>query len=259
MLLAYRCSFSVDHPVPNIIPFKVNQGVAVDATYFYAISNTRIAKCDKETSKVIATWQADRKNDAYSHFKHMNSGTVVDGRLYCAHSRYGVDPNDNSIEIWNVEGERLDHERTIRLPKKYGSLTWIDRDRDDAWWMCYAVYGKTKNKATTLVKYQYRDGTFVEVSSWRFPDEVTRHWGAMSCSGGSWGPDGYLYTTGHDHKEAYVLKVDADNRLRYVRTETGVGFFGQAIAWDRSATDPILWGIEKNKSISLTLIPEKNR
>ena len=245
--------------VLKTMPIKVNQGVAVDAKYFYAISSIKIYKCDKSTGKIIATWQADKKNDAFKHFKHMNSGTVVEGHLYCAHSRFGIDPNDNTIEIWNVEGERLDHEKTIKLPRKYGSLTWIDRDRDHSWWMCYAVYGKDKNKNTTLVKYQYRGGKFIEEQSWTFPEEVVRHWGKMSCSGGSWGPDGYLYTTGHNQSEAYVLEVDKDNHLKYVRTEKGVGFFGQAIAWDRFSKEPILWGIVKNKSISLTLIPPKNQ
>jgi hypothetical protein len=236
---------------------KTKQGVAVDDKYFYAISNTVIIKCDKETGKVIATWQANRKEKAYEHFLHLNSGTVVDGRLYCAHSRYGVDPNYCTVEIWNVEGEGLEHEETIDMPRKHGSLTWIDRDRDNSWWMCYAVYGEKKNKNTKLVKYQYRDKKFIEVESWFFPEEVIDNWGDMSCSGGSWGPDGYLYTTGHDYSRAYVLEIDKNNKLSYVRTEKDVGFFGQGIAWDRFSNKPVLWGIDKNKDISLTLIPEK--
>jgi hypothetical protein len=239
------------------IPIKASQGVAVDEKYFYAISNTRIVKCDKETGKVIATWRANRKGKAYEHFKHMNSGTVIEGRLYCAHSRYGVDPNDCTVEIWNVEKEGLKHEETIHMPRKHGSLTWIDRHSDRSWWMCYAVYGKNKNKDTKLVKYQYKDKKFIEVESWFFPEEVVAKWGSMSCSGGSWGPDGYLYITGHDHASAYVLEIDKTNKLSYVRTEKDVGFFGQAIAWDRFSKKPVLWGIDKSKDISLTLIPEK--
>ncbi len=237
------------------IPFNVNQGVAVDEKYFYPISNTRISKCDKSTGRVIASWQANTKEKAYKHFKHLNSGVVVEGRLYCAHSRYGIDANDCSVEIWNVEKESLAHEETIRMPRKHGSLTWIDRHADRSWWMCYAVYGKDKNRGTRLVKYQYQGGKFIEVESWLFPKEVIANWGKASCSGGSWGSDGYLYTTGHDHAVTYVLQIDKKNRLSYVRTEKGVGFFGQAIAWDRSSKDPILWGIVKKKFITLTLMP----
>ncbi len=70
------------------IPVQATQGVAVDENYFYAISNTRIVKCDKETGKEIAKWQADRNIKTQQHFRHLNSGTVVDGQLFCAHSRY---------------------------------------------------------------------------------------------------------------------------------------------------------------------------
>ena len=237
------------------IPVKASQGVAVDQKYFYAISNTQIAKCDKETGKVIVTWKADKKSSLYKHFQHLNSGTVIDGKLYGAHSRFPINPNDCTVEVWNVENESLQHTKTIRLPKKHGSLTWIDRRSDNTWWMCYAVYGKDKNKDTKLVKYHYKNNKFIEVECYLFPKEAIAHWGRMSCSGGSWGPDGYLYTTGHDHAVAHVLEINKDNQLSYVRTEKGMGFSGQAIAWDRSSQKPILWGIVKNKQVSLTLIP----
>lgn len=238
------------------IPFNVNQGVAVDDEYFYAISNTRISKCDKGTAEVIATWQANTKERGYEHFTHLNSGVVVEGRLYCAHSRYPVDPDDCTVEIWNVEEADLVHERTVRMPRKYGSLTWIDRHPDHSWWMCHAVYGKNTNSGTRLVKYRYQDGKFVELESWLFPKEVVANWDEASCSGGSWGPDGCLYTTGHDHAETYVLQIDKENGPSYVRTEKGVGFFGQAIAWDRFSKDPILWGIvRKKRIITLTSMP----
>lgn len=241
------------------IPFKVDQGVAVDEKYFYGISNTKIVKCDKITGKVIATWKADRKEKGYEHFKHMNSGTVVEGRLYVAHSRFNADPNDCTVEIWDVEKKKLEHKETIHMPRKHGSLTWIDRRSDGSWWMCYAVYGKGKNKNTKLVKYRYENKKFIELENWVFPKEVVTNWGSYSCSGGSWGPDGYLYTTGHGGAESYVLKIDKTNKLSYVRTEKDVGFSGQAIAWDRSSKKPILWGIVRGKHVSLTLIPEKRK
>ncbi len=98
---------------------------------------------------------------------------------------------------------------------------------------------------------------FIEEESYHFPEEVIARWGAMSCSGGSWGPDGMLYTTGHDLAEAYVLRI-AGKKLEYVRTEGSLGLaglVGQAIAWDRSSEQPALWGIVKNKGVFLTGIP----
>lgn len=242
------------------------QGVAVDRDYLYAISNTEIVKCEKRTGKVIATWTPDPQSPKHGHFLHLNSGTVIDTQLYCAHSRYPVAPNENTVEIWNVDGRKLEHVRTLAIPGKYGSLTWIDRRRDGTWWMCFARYGRPENENTTLVRYECKkhSGTasdtlqFIERKSWTFPAEVVRQWGTKSCSGGSWGPDGLLYTTGHDDSKAFVLTIDGaegGKELSFVRTETDVGFFGQAIAWDRFSLEPLLWGIVKRKHVSATLIP----
>lgn len=246
-----------ENTVQRQIPVQATQGVAVDENYFYAISNTKIVKYDKKKAHEIATWNADKKKKEYEHFTHMNSGTVIEGKLYCAHSQYWVDPNDNTVEIWNIEGEALTHEKTIPMPREHGSLVWIDRRSDGSWWMCYAVYGKNKNKDTRLVRYHYKNKKFIEVDKWVFPKQVVANWKTWSCSGGSWGPDGFLYVTGHDGACVYVLEFDSDNQLRYVRTEKDVGIDGQAIAWDRFSARPILWGIIKNKKVSLTLIPKK--
>jgi hypothetical protein len=238
-------------------PVKASQGVAVDGKWFYAISNTKISKCDKKSGKVIAEWEADRKKKAEAHFKHLNSGTVVEEKLYCAHSRFPLAANDCTVEIFGIAGEVLEHMETITMPAGHGSLTWIDQHDDGSWWMGYAVYGKGSNNQTKLVKYRREDGRFIEERSWFFPKDVVAKWGTMSCSGGSWGRDGNLYVTGHDGAEAYVLKIDEAGGLVYVRTEKQLGIFGQAIAWDRSLDKPVLWGIVKNQFVSLTLVSEK--
>jgi hypothetical protein len=41
----------------------------------------------------------------------------------------------------------------------------------------------------------------------------------------------------------------------YVRTEKGLGFYGQGIAWDRSLEDALLWGTDRSRGISVTRIP----
>jgi len=253
-LSAEETATSKVNKILQTIPVKASQGVAVDAHYFYAISNTSIEKYEKKSLKKLAIWKAS--GEKFKHFKHMNSGTVIDGKLYCAHSRFPIDRNDCTVEIWDVSGERLDHEKTIPLERKHGSLTWIDKGPKGFWWMCYAVYGKN-NKNTKLVKYEFKGDKFLEIENWVFPSEVISAWGKMSCSGGSWGRDEKLYTTGHDHAQAHVLKLDGNKNFQFVRTEKNLGFYGQAIAWDRSSKKPILWGIVKNKSISRTWLPEK--
>lgn len=235
-------------------PIKVSQGVAVDGTYIYGINNTSIVICNKETGKLMSTWEADKNKDAYKHFKHLNSATVIDGKLYGAHSRFPEDKNDNTVEIWAINGDQLAHEKTIHMPRDYGSITWIDKRTDNSWWVCYAVYGKDQNKNTKLVKYQFDKNQFTELKTWAFPEEARATWGNMSCSGGSWGPDGHLYVTGHDEAHVYVLSFKSDDKLTYLRTESDVGFYGQAIAWDRFSDRPLLWGIVRKQNISATLI-----
>ena len=84
---------------------------------------------------------------------------------------------------------------------------------------------------TTLVKF---DGQWKELQTWFFPKEVVERMSPMSNSGGSWGPDGYLYCTGHDRSEVYVMKIpDRGSVLELVET-VSLPILGQGIAWDRS-------------------------
>ena len=241
-------------------PVIASQGVAVGRNYFYAISNMSVQMCDKTTGKVVQRWKADTSKKEFTHFKHLNSGTVVDDKLYCAHSRYAVDPNDCSVEIWDLSGKEMRHQKSIKMPRNLGSLTWIDKDKNGDWWMCYAVYGKGKNQQTQLVKYAYIDGEFLPKEKYFFPDRVVGYWGRMSCSGGSWGADGNLYITGHDHASVYVLQVvEGAEKLRFIREVKGLAIKGQAIAWDRFSPQPALWGIVRNKYVSVNRIADLER
>ena len=239
----------------KIFPVRASQGVAVGRDHFYAMSNTSLQKCDKSSGELLQKWQANTSQNEFSHFKHLNSGTVVDDKLYCAHSRFAVDPNDCSVEVWDLSQNQMKYEKSIKMPRDHGSLTWIDKDSNGDWWMCYAVYGKIKNRQTQLVKYKCIDGQFSQVARYYFPERVVAQWGRMSCSGGSWGPDGKLYTTGHDHASVYVLQV-VEGELRFLREEKILAIKGQAIAWDRFSDQPFLWGIVKNKHVSRTLMAQ---
>jgi len=69
----------------------------------------------------------------------------------------------------------------------------------------------------------------------------------MSPSGGRWGSDGFLYVTGHDLLEMYVLKLPiAGGRLEYVWTIT-LPTNGQAFDWDMAKPDHI-WSIERKRT-----------
>lgn len=64
---------------------EAHQGVAVDATHFYAITNTAIGKYAKTTGENVGGWQA-RKN---SPFKHLNAGVVFNWHGSVAISAHG--------------------------------------------------------------------------------------------------------------------------------------------------------------------------
>lgn len=58
--------------------------------------------------------------------------------------------------------------------------------------------------ATQMVK---RTGDFRFVQAWVMPKPILDRFEAMSNSGGSWGPDGFLCLTGHDPAEVYKLRL----------------------------------------------------
>ena len=48
---------------------------------------------------------------------------------------------------------------------------------------------------------------FRPLQSWTLPKEVLDRFDEMSNSGGSWGPDGFLYLSGHDPAEVYKMAL----------------------------------------------------
>jgi hypothetical protein len=151
------------------------------------------------------------------------------------------------------------HVGTYSFGINRGSLTWLDR-YDGAWWGGFAnydevpdgttePYGKTQN--TQIVKL---DDRFQVVEAWTIPAKLLDRFRPMSNSGGSWGPDGRLWITGHDLDEAYVMKLpQAGSDLQWIATVKLPNVEGQAIAWDRSgAVQPTLWAIKCSTSQALS-------
>jgi len=129
---------------------------------------------------------------------------------------------------------------------RHGSLTWAEK-KDGFWWACFAHYNDqgtapgTDNRSTLVGRF---DEAWQLHESWLFPPQVVANWGKSSSSGGSWGDDGLLYTTGHDEKELYVLRLPKMGvTLEYVTT-IDVPFEGQSWAWDRSDRR-VIYGISR--------------
>ena len=230
-------------PISTFAAPEARQGVAVDRTHFYAIDSRAIAKYDKSTGEQTARWQ----NAPDDRIIHLDGGVVVDGKLYCAHSNYPEWPMRSSVEMWDTG--TLTHVGSHDFGIRWGSLTWLDR-HDGFWWATWANYDQMINgrryggkENTVLVKL---DNNWHELQSWTYPANLLVRFGEMSNSGGSWGPDGRLYLTGHDAAEVYVVKLPHFSpTLEFVQT-IPLAIAGQGIAWDRTGPG-LLYGIQRSK------------
>lgn len=232
--------------------FDANQAVAVDKKYFYVVDNRKITKHDKATGKPLLQFVSDPDGPII----HMDSAVVVGDKLYAAHSNYDESPMESSIEVFDTK--TLRHVDTYSFGIYRGSLTWLDR-HDGAWWAGFANYDEVPDGETE--PYGGTDNTqivkmnddFQVVESWNIPKTILDRFKPMSNSGGSWGPDGRLWLSGHDLGEAYVMKLpSAGAELQWVATVTLPDVEGQGIAWDRSDRAPKLWAIKRSTSQALS-------
>ena len=207
---------------------EATQGVAVDESHFYAISNRRIGKYDKLTGQRVGGWEGEPTGPII----HLDSGIVRDGLLYCAHSNYPGVPMVSSVEVFDTE--TLEHVGSHSFGILGGSATWIDR-ADGHWWVAFGHYagrGGVPDHGpawTNLVKF---DDSWRRVAGYVFPSEVVERFEAMSNSGGAWGADGRLYATGHDDGVVFVLSLPTAGPVLELNETLSVTAEGQGIAWD---------------------------
>jgi hypothetical protein len=232
-------------------PRGANQGVAVDAHHFYGIGNYVVGKYDKTTGARVAEWVGLRGGATV----HLNGGLIQDGQLVLAHSNFPQLPMASSLEYFDPA--TVQPVKSLSLGIRHGSLTWAEK-KDGFWWACFAHYNDqgtapgTDNRSTLVGKF---DGAWQLLESWIFPPQVIASWGKSSCSGGSWGDDGLLYTTGHDEKKLYVLRVPKMGvTLDYVTT-IEVPFEGQSWAWDQSDRRVIYGIIRRTGEVVVARIP----
>ena len=249
----YQAEVIATFDAPN-----ARQGIAVDETHFYATNNFAVSKHDKTTGVAGASWSGNSEGDPLTH---LDSMMELDGRLYASHSNYPIAPMTSSIEIWDAASMR--HIDSHSFGVNRGSMTWFDRF-DDQWWGGFANYDKVQKGQTApyggtnntqVVRF---DEDFMVVEAWTIPLQILDRMRPMSNSGGSWGPDGYLYLTGHDHGETYVMQLpDAGSELQWIATVAVPVMEGQGIAWDRSESDRILWAIyKKERKVLKIRMPE---
>lgn len=240
LLLCLTSPLWADNPVPTpgwsftelrrVPAAEAKQGAAADATYLFVISNHAIGQYRKTTGERTAGWECPEGEPLI----HLNAGIVHEGRLYCAHSNYPGVPNLSSVEIWDAA--TLRHVGSHSLGRADGSLTWIER-RGERWLACFVHYGRKGGEPergpewSRIVEY---DEQWREIGGWAFPADLVAHVGARgyAFSGGAIGPGGYLYVTGHDQPELYVLAwPEGGPSLRWVAT-IPIPAEGQAFGWD---------------------------
>lgn len=230
------------------------QAVAVDETSFYAIANCTIARYDKQTGEKLGAWHSTDEVP----LKHLNSGVVIDGKLYCAHSNFPEYPNTSSVEIFDAQS--LEHLGNHSFGIYEGSLTLVDR-HEGAWWCVFAHYSTQVNDDphakshayTSLVKF---DDQWRRLEGWVFPRKVLDRFDPHSCSGGSWDASGVFYATGHDRGELYKLTLPKSGcKLRLVET-ISLPIKGQGIALDRHEPG-VVYGIDRSKQqVIVSRLPE---
>lgn len=232
---------------------EANQAAAVDAEHFYGIGNFVLVKHRKDTGERVAEWVSPRGGP----ITHFNFGYVDGRKLVLSHSNFPQLPPASSIEIHDTR--TLAPVSSHSLGVRPGSLTWAVRHRG-AWWACFAYY----NDSGTMPGHDQRstylgefDDRWQMLRSWLFPPQVIATWNVSSSSGGDWGDDGLLYTTGHDAAELHVLRLPREGvTLDYVTT-IDVPFEGQGWAWDRTRRgERIIYGISRaQQQIIATRIP----
>ena len=226
---------------------EANQGVGVDDRFFYAVDNRVIAKYEKKTGRLVTKWQGAKEGQIL----HLDSAYVRDGKIYCAHSNYPDWPMTSSVEIFDADTLQPVGNHSFGI--NWGSLTWLDF-YDGHWWATFAnydvPYGPNKTPyghkaATQMIKFT---ADFNYVASWVLPKVLLDKFENMSNSGGSWGPDGFLYLSGHDPAELYKVRLPrAGSVLELVET-LPMNIRGQGIAWDRSERGAIYGIVRATKA-----------
>lgn len=231
---------------------EARQAVAVDKNNFYVINNSSIVKYKKSDGAIAGQWDGVKMG-----IRHLNSGVVINGKLYCANSNFPTIPMASSVEIFDVKTLQHAGNHSFGIAT-YGSLTWIDYHKGK-WWAGFAQYGgkdasEGKDPSWTTVVRFNKD--WQQEEAWVFPKEIVKAFGTRSNSGGAWGNDDLMYCTGHDAPELYIMK---EPRTGYTLQHVGtlpVPIQGQGIAIDHSVKNRlIIYGIKRaTNSISVVEI-----
>jgi hypothetical protein len=233
------------------------QAACVDRTRAFAISNTTVAVHDRRTGRLLGEVTGPDT-------KHLNSGFLSGGRIWCAHSNYPLTPHESDVRVCDpATGELSVFHRFSEPP---GSLVWCVKRQggqgagtgasEGGWWCCFAHYG-ADNARTVLVEYGPEgDGFEREVRRFTFPPAVIDDFDGMSGSGGIF--DGETLLVSHHHyRVLYRLALPREgNELELVEV-LSCPFPGQGIAADPETG--WLVGIDRQRRAVVFAEPDPGR
>lgn len=208
------------------------QAAAADGRNVYAISNTTVARYDRCTGRLVASATTPST-------RHLNSGFLHEGKVWCAHSNYPAQPHESDIRVYDPGNNTLSVHHEFQSPP--GSLVWCVV-RDGAWWCCFAHYG-ADNATTMLIEYE-PGGFHRERRRFTFPPKVVADWDGMSASGGIWDGD-TLLVSHHHFRVLYRLRLPAAGDVLELVEAVHCPFPGQGIAADRTSGG--LVGIDRGR------------
>jgi hypothetical protein len=209
-------------PVRSVSAPEASQAAAADARFVFAVGSAVVAKYDRASGERLALSTGDAK--------HLNSGYLWEGKLYCAHSNYPAAPARSEIMVLDPATMVISTFKDFGEDRGY--LTWCVRESGN-WWCTFARYGK-ENASTALVKF---DDDWHESGAWTYPPELVNELGNYSISGGIW-KDGRLLATGHDRRVIYRLHLPAQGTVLELIDKLSSPFPGQGIA-----ADPVSGGL----------------
>lgn len=249
------CAHSADPSAPrSYVAPAARQGVAVADDAFYAIDDRVIEKYDARSGARIARYDAG--DDA--SIVHLNGCTVRDGILVCAHSNYPHVPMRSTIERFDAGS--LAHLGSQALADAPGSATWVDWSGGH-WWVAFAHYagrGGEPGKGPEHARLWKLDASWRPLASYAYPPELVARFAGRSNSGGAFGPGGWLYLTGHDAPELYVVCVDEGSAALHWLATWPAPIEGQGIAWDLATGT--LWGVvrEAREIVAVPARPDRH-
>lgn len=212
------------------------QAVAVDSLHFYAISNSQIVKYRKSNKDSIAAWSGP--------LKHLNSGIIINGKLYCVNSNYPEKPMASSVEIFDTK--TLQHIGSHSFGIYEGSCTWVDWYQGH-WYAYFSQYENEGGEPGRGVQYSSLvqfDSEWRRTAGWMLPKALVERIRPMNLSGGTFTKDGLLYCSPHHDLELYILRLPSIGyELEWLKT-IPVPFQGQGIAIDRYQKN-VLYGIHR--------------